>query len=153
MQPHLRKCFDNINRIKFTEEEESREVVEMVSAEPENMPELVKFSESVIITPDDKVENWLMRIQNMMVDSLRDLSVKSYIEFPVGQVQTRKSWIFDNYPAQSILLVEMVYWQQLVTEAVLSIPNNSNSLPECFTFWQKIMTDMVNIVCLDLNLL
>jgi dynein heavy chain, axonemal len=35
VQAHLRKCFDNINRIKFTEEEESREIVAMQSAEPE----------------------------------------------------------------------------------------------------------------------
>ena len=31
-------------RIKFTEEEESREVIAMISAEPENMPEVVQFS-------------------------------------------------------------------------------------------------------------
>jgi dynein heavy chain, axonemal len=63
VQPHLRKCFDNINRIQFTEDEESREVIAMVSAEPENMPEVVKFSQSVVIQSEDKVENWLMKIQ------------------------------------------------------------------------------------------
>lgn len=62
VQPHLRKCFDNINRIQFTEDEESREVIAMVSAEPENMPEVVKFSQSVVIQSEDKVENWLMKI-------------------------------------------------------------------------------------------
>lgn len=82
VQPHLRKCFDNINRIQFTEDEESREVIAMVSAEPENMPEVVKFSQSVVIQAEDKVENWLMKIQVQMVDSLRDISVKSYYEFP-----------------------------------------------------------------------
>jgi len=34
----------------------------MVSAEPENMPEIVNFSESVVIEAEDKVENWLMKI-------------------------------------------------------------------------------------------
>ena len=58
----MRKCFDNINRIKFTEEEDSREVIAMISAEPENMPEIVQFTSSVIISAEDKVENWLMRI-------------------------------------------------------------------------------------------
>jgi len=29
VQQHLRKCFDNINRIKFTEDEESREIIGM----------------------------------------------------------------------------------------------------------------------------
>ena len=71
----------------------------MISAEPENMPEVVLFSESVHIMAEDKVENWLMRIQEQMVNSLRDISVKSYYEFPVGEVKTRKDWIFGNYPA------------------------------------------------------
>ena len=75
VQGHLRKCFDNINRIKFTEEEDSREVMAMVSAEPENMPEVVVFSTNVIIAPEDKVENWLKRIEEAMVDSLRDVSL------------------------------------------------------------------------------
>jgi dynein heavy chain len=38
VQAHLRKCFDNINRIQFTDVEESREIVAMTSAEPETMP-------------------------------------------------------------------------------------------------------------------
>jgi hypothetical protein len=47
----------------------------MVSAEPENMPEVVLFSESVIIAPEDKVENWLKRIEVTMVNSLRDITL------------------------------------------------------------------------------
>jgi len=34
VQDHLRKCFENINRIDFTKEEESKEIVGMISAEP-----------------------------------------------------------------------------------------------------------------------
>lgn len=47
----------------------------MVSAEPENMPEHVPFDVNVVIAPDDKVENWLKRIENTMVTSLRVLAV------------------------------------------------------------------------------
>ena len=61
MQAHLRKCFDNINRIEFTEEEASREIISMISAEPEIMPEKVMFSESVFA--EGKVEDWLGRIE------------------------------------------------------------------------------------------
>jgi hypothetical protein len=31
----LRKCFDNINRIAFGEGEDSKEIVSMISADPE----------------------------------------------------------------------------------------------------------------------
>ena len=34
----------------------------MISAEPENMPERVMFTESVVIETEDKVENWLSKI-------------------------------------------------------------------------------------------
>ena len=34
VQAHLRKCFDNINRIEFTDVEDSREIISMTSAEP-----------------------------------------------------------------------------------------------------------------------
>jgi len=34
-----------------------------------------------------------------MVDSLIDISVKSYFEFPTNQIEPRKDWIFSNYPA------------------------------------------------------
>jgi len=47
VQVHLQKCFDNIMRIKFTDEENSREVISMISTEPETMPEEVKFTQSV----------------------------------------------------------------------------------------------------------
>lgn len=56
VQNHLRKCFDNINKIRFTEEEDSREIIAMQSADPETMPELVPFSSSVVIFPEDKVQ-------------------------------------------------------------------------------------------------
>lgn len=44
----------------------------MSSAEPETMPENVRFSASVF--SEGPVENWLMRIQDMMVKSLYDIA-------------------------------------------------------------------------------
>ena len=35
VQQHLRKCFDNINRIQFGAEEDSKEIIGMISADPE----------------------------------------------------------------------------------------------------------------------
>lgn len=47
VQGHLRKCFDNINSIEFKQSEdeaESKEILAMISAEPEIMPERIPFS-------------------------------------------------------------------------------------------------------------
>ena len=54
IQPYLRQCFDNINRIKFSESD-SRKVLGMISADPENMPEYVKFEEPVKILQGENV--------------------------------------------------------------------------------------------------
>lgn len=35
VQPHLRKCFDNIKRIKFVDAPEITQIQAMISAEPE----------------------------------------------------------------------------------------------------------------------
>ena len=54
----------------------------MISAEPETMPETVPFSSSVKILPEDKVENWLTKIQEMMITTLFDLMGLAYKEYP-----------------------------------------------------------------------
>lgn len=56
VQPHLRKCFDNIMKIEFTPEKGSKEIIGMWSAEQEYAP----FSESVYA--EGNVEFWLMNI-------------------------------------------------------------------------------------------
>lgn len=44
VQPHLRKCFDNINKIKFADGSDLSEIEAMISAEPEADPEVVLFN-------------------------------------------------------------------------------------------------------------
>lgn len=117
-----------MNRIKFTEEEDSREIIAMISAEPENMPETVQFSDSVNILPEDKVENWLGKIEKMMVISLRDISrqcLEDYLLMPLKPVD-RDTWLFGPYPAQSILVIELAYWTTYCTEAIEKVNKNEN---------------------------
>jgi hypothetical protein len=71
----------------------------MQSAEPENQPEIVQFSQSVHILPDDKVENWLGKIEAMMVNSLRDLTKLCIEEYPPEKSLERDGWLFGDYPS------------------------------------------------------
>eukprot|EP00828_Plagiopyla_frontata_P006289 TRINITY_DN1271_c0_g1_i2.p1 TRINITY_DN1271_c0_g1~~TRINITY_DN1271_c0_g1_i2.p1 ORF type:complete len:1883 (-),score=297.33 TRINITY_DN1271_c0_g1_i2:372-6020(-) len=154
VQPHLRKCFDNINRIKFTEEEDSHEIIAMVSAEPETMPELTPFSNSVHILPEDKVENWLHKIQEMMQKTLYDLAKLSLKEYPENGIE-RKDWLFGAYPAQCILIIDQVEWTKNMTQAITSIQDESDeeALKKFLEFSLKQMNFMVNIVRGELNTL
>lgn len=98
MQPHLRKCFDNIIKIEFAPEKNSKEILGMVSAEQES----VLFSESVFAV--NSVESWLLNIEKMMCKSLYDLTKKALQEYPENVVE-RNAWLFD-YPAQPVLTID-----------------------------------------------
>lgn len=98
VQPHLRKCFDNIQRIEFTPEKNSKEIIGMWSAEQEYVP----FSESVFA--EGNVEFWLLNIEKMMVKTLYDFTKKALHEYPEDGVE-RNEWLF-AYPAQPVLTVD-----------------------------------------------
>lgn len=151
MQGHLRKCFDNINRIEFTDVEESKEIIAMISAEPETMPEKVKFSSSVF--SEGPVEHWLMRIQEMMVQSLYDLAKQALLEYPNDDPFNREKWLF-SFNAQNILLIDLVKWTEGITDAVL---NEAKDPKKGIKYFEDFMKEMINrmvaIVRKDLNIL
>ena len=64
VQPHLRKCFDNIKRIKINEEEKKAKIVAMISADPDNDQEEVEFLTPIKV--EGPVECWLLRIEDEM---------------------------------------------------------------------------------------
>jgi dynein heavy chain len=66
VQPHLRKCFDNILKIEFAPGKGSRDITGMWSAELEFVP----FSG--IVKAEGNVEFWLRDIERMMIKSLFD---------------------------------------------------------------------------------
>ncbi len=71
------------------------------------MPETVKFSASVF--SEGAVENWLMKIQEMMVKSLYDLAKQALKEYPDEDPFNREKWLF-SFNAQNILLIDQVKW-------------------------------------------
>lgn len=107
VQPHLRKCFDNIMKIEFTPEKNSKEIIGMWSAEQEYVP----FSESVFA--EGNVEFWLMNIEKMMVKTLYDITKRALLEYPENGIE-RNDWLF-AYPAQPVLTIDQVKWTNGVT--------------------------------------
>lgn len=91
MQPHLRKCFDNILKIEFSPVKNSKDITGMWSAELE----FVGFS--AIVKAEGNVEFWLRDIERMMIKSLYDVTQKSLLEYPSNGIE-RDEWLF-NYPA------------------------------------------------------
>jgi len=147
VQNHLRKCFDNMNRIEFKkneDDEETNEIIAMISAEPEIMPEKVNFSESVMA--EGAVEHWLSNIQDMMIKSLYDLCKESKAAYPTNGLD-RNDWFF-NWPAQIILVIDQIMWTAGCTDAITDVESgkNANAIKDFFEFSKKQIAAMVNLV-------
>ena len=82
-----------MNRIIFTEEEDSREIIGMISTQPEADPETVYFVDSVMA--EGPVESWLGDIENQMVLSLYTLTKDAIAKYPEDDLN-RNEWFFNH---------------------------------------------------------
>ena len=145
VQPHLRKCFDAIAHIDFTEVKNSKEMIAMLSAENER----VLFSDSVFA--EGNVEFWMGSIENMMRKSLKDITFDSLKNYPANGLE-RKEWFF-GYPAQAIITVDQIMWTKLCTEAIEAIQSGTapDGLMKFREFCIAQITKMVEVVRGQLN--
>uniref|UniRef100_A0A9L0J1V5 Dynein axonemal heavy chain 1 n=1 Tax=Equus asinus TaxID=9793 RepID=A0A9L0J1V5_EQUAS len=100
VQPHLRKCFENIARLLF---QEDLEITHMYSAEGEEVQ--LSFS----IYPSSNVEDWLREVENSMKASVRDIIERAIKAYP--------TWVL-NWPGQVTIAGCQTYWTMEVAEAL-----------------------------------
>ena len=108
VQPHLKKCFEGINRLAFTIE---NDITGMLS----EMGETIDF-ESKIIPKNHKsaVEEWLVKIEEQMKISLRSKVEEALID--LGQYKGSRSTWLRKWPGQAILACSQVSWTMLVED-------------------------------------
>ncbi|XP_066453022.1 dynein axonemal heavy chain 1 isoform X2 [Eleutherodactylus coqui] len=105
VQPHLRKCFENIARLLF---QKDLQITHMYSAEGEE----VQLSKPIY--PTGNVEDWLREVEKVMKISVRDYierSLKAYPETP------RSQWVM-NWPGQVTIAGCQTFWTTDVSEAL-----------------------------------
>ncbi|KAK6187847.1 hypothetical protein SNE40_005782 [Patella caerulea] len=108
VQPHLKKCFEGMYKLEFTEQQE---IVGMVSSENETVPFSTKIYPA---KAKGMVEKWLLQVEDVMISSIRKViieSMKAYKESP------RRRWVIE-WPGQVTLAVSTIYWTAEVTEAM-----------------------------------
>lgn len=105
VQPHLRKCFEGISKLRFTKDDE---IIGMLSDEEEYVPMSGK-----IYPADAKgmVEKWLCQVEELMRVSLRDIAQDSIIAY---FNDVREEWIV-SWPGQIVLCGSQVHWTSEVT--------------------------------------
>ncbi|EDL24804.1 mCG3819, partial [Mus musculus] len=129
VQPHLRKCFENIARLLF---QEDLEITHMYSAEGEE----VKLSFSIY--PSSNVEDWLLEVERSMKASVHDIIEMAIKAYPT---MLRTEWVL-NWPGQVTIAGCQTYWTMEVAEA-LEAGNISSKL---FPQLSKQLSDLVALV-------
>ncbi|CAG5132944.1 unnamed protein product, partial [Candidula unifasciata] len=110
VQPHLKKCFEGISKLEFTE---NGEIIGMISAEHEIVP----FSSTIYpAKAKGMVEKWLLQVEDVMINSLRKVIAQSVYAY---KTTARKRWVLE-WPGQVVLCVSCYFWTTEVTEAMKS---------------------------------
>ncbi|XP_046587391.1 dynein axonemal heavy chain 7-like [Neodiprion lecontei] len=107
VQPHLKKCFEGIAKLNFTED---MEVTAMRSSEGEEVT-----LEFVIDTSAARgqVEKWLLQLEDDMKKSVRAMVINAKNTYPK---KLRSKWVLD-WPGQTVLCIGQMYWTAEVTAA------------------------------------
>ncbi|XP_041639844.1 dynein heavy chain 1, axonemal [Cheilinus undulatus] len=129
VQPHLRKCFENIARLQF---QSDLQITHMYSGEGEEVKLFLP------VWPTGNVENWLMDVERSMKATLRDnieRSLKAYSEHP------RTEWVL-SWPGQVVIAGCQVFWTAEVSEA-LELGDLANRL---YPQLQTQLGDLVQLV-------
>lgn len=102
VQKHMDKCFEGIQKVKFTDKQE---VVAMISAEQE----VVDLHKKVDVNEGEKkgnVERWMLEIEKVMRQSLKILTHQSILNY--AEVD-RTEWV-RKWPGQIVLAVDQIDW-------------------------------------------
>ena len=109
VQPHLKKCFEGVAKLKF--EGENFLITAMISEEQEEVPLMNPIS---VADANGAVEKWLLQTEAAMFDSIHNVTgegLKAYAAKP------RDQWVLD-WPGMVVLVCTAVNWTADVTRAI-----------------------------------
>ena len=137
VEPHLKKCFEGIRRLGFTD---NKHVEAILSTESEE----VKLVEEVIPEhANGLVEIWLHEVELMMKLTLKSETNKAINDY---KEMDKFEWI-SKYPGQIIIATSIIYWTSEVTEAL----QIENGLKSYLTKTNKLLDEILQIVRANLN--
>ncbi|KYM93367.1 Dynein heavy chain 7, axonemal [Cyphomyrmex costatus] len=133
VQPHLKKCFEGIARLKFNED---LEVLAMRSTEGEEVVILEIISTSIA---RGQVEKWLIELEAEMRKSVCHMVNQAILAY---HMKARTAWVLE-WPGQTVLCVDQTYWTQQVEEAMLKgVAGLERYLEQC----QEELNDIILLI-------
>ena len=108
VQPHLKKCFEGINKLEF---DELKRIHGMYSSEGE----YVKYKGEVdAMAAKGAVEQWLIQVEDQMIVSVRDVIEIAYNDY---KKKPRNEWVLSRC-GQAVLAIDMTYWTSFAEVAL-----------------------------------
>ncbi|XP_067140193.1 dynein axonemal heavy chain 7 isoform X4 [Centruroides vittatus] len=108
VQPHLKKCFEGISKLHFTEE---MKITHMISSEEEE----IKLTPEIIpANSHGHVEKWLLELEASMRNSIYKViidAMEAYYSNP------REQWVL-QWAGQAVLCVSLCFWTAEVHNAI-----------------------------------
>ncbi|XP_062847578.1 dynein axonemal heavy chain 3 [Trichomycterus rosablanca] len=108
VQPHLKKCFEGIAKLEFSQD---LEICGMISSERESVP----FTQNIYPSEaKGMVEKWLLEVEQMMLMSVRDVIQQGLEQYPEVD---RKKWVL-QWPGQVVICASSIFWTSEVSNAI-----------------------------------
>ncbi|CAH0557250.1 unnamed protein product [Brassicogethes aeneus] len=139
VQPHLKKCFEGIAKLTFTED---MDVTQMRSSEGEIVP-LVDVIQTALAR--GQVEKWLAELETDMKKSVRNMVSSSITDYPKVP---REQWVL-KWPGQCVQSVGCTFWTTEVTAAIIE---GLSAMEAYHIKCNKQITKIVDLVRGKLNL-
>ena len=148
VQPHMNKCFDGIKGLDFGGQhplspikhvdENSVDIYGIISPESE----YVTMGKN--LKARGEVENWLMATEKRMVESLRQLSKDSVVDY---LTRPRHEWVMDH-AGQIQILVSQIYWAKGAEEALDGILVPDNPIEGIKKWYDQTVTYLGGLIAL-----
>ncbi|CAB3257078.1 unnamed protein product [Arctia plantaginis] len=133
VQPHLKKCFEGINRLVF---DEVFNISAMISMEGER----VEFRATISVeAARGSVEKWLVQVEEQMLKAVKSETELSYYDY---QNVTRPEWIL-SWEGMVVLAVSQIYWAVDVHDAL-----NTHYLHELESFHVSLTKQLAETVAI-----
>jgi dynein heavy chain, axonemal len=108
VQPHLKKCFEAVDTLTFTE---SLTITHLNSSQGESVP-LVQPVDTV--RARGSVERWLLEVESAMLTAVHASTEAGMVDYAAS---VRSAWVL-KWPGMVVLAVAAVYWTEGVASAL-----------------------------------